>query len=171
MSFLLKTTTTTSPTTTLIKRIIASSPFITSTTTTSRKTMSALSRAGLPHLVGAATTTPKNNARVVVVGSPSINRFNNNTARGDRVRTYAFGARKAPKGQLPEREPTMGLDPENAQAKVQRRHFCICVRFQIRSFFSFFPGRDIFFELLRFFFFLSRSRAMTIDVDDTSHSR
>jgi len=124
MSFLVKTTTTTSPTTTLlIKRIIASSPFIasTTTTTTSRKTMSALShRAGLPsHLVCAATTTPKNNARVVVVGSPSINRFNNNTARGDQVRTYAFGARKAPKGQLPEREPTMGLDPENAQAKVQ----------------------------------------------------
>jgi len=123
MSFLVKTTTTTSPTTALlIERIIASSPFIasTTTTTTSRKTMSALSRAGLPsHLVCAATTTPKNNARVVVVGSPSINRFNINTARGDQVRTYAFGARKAPKGQLPEREPTMGLDPENAQAKVQ----------------------------------------------------
>jgi len=122
MSFLLKTTTTTSPTTALlIERFIPPSPFIASTTTTtSRKTMSALSRAGLPaHLVCAATTTPKNNARVVVVGSPSINRFNINTARGDQVRTYAFGARKAPKGQLPEREPTMGLDPENAQAKVQ----------------------------------------------------
>ncbi|CAL6286930.1 unnamed protein product [Bathycoccus prasinos] len=37
--------------------------------------------------------------------------------RGEQVRTFAFGARKAPKGQLPEREPNMGLDPENAQAK------------------------------------------------------
>lgn len=47
--------------------------------------------------------------------------------RGERVRTFAFGARKAPKGQLPEREPSMGLDPENAQAKVrqqrEREHF------------------------------------------------
>ena len=39
--------------------------------------------------------------------------------RGEQVRTFAFGARKAPKGQLPEREPNMGLDPENAQAKVR----------------------------------------------------
>ena len=42
--------------------------------------------------------------------------------RGERVRTFAFGARKAPKGQLPEREPSMGLDPENAQAKVRHTH-------------------------------------------------
>ena len=42
--------------------------------------------------------------------------------RGERVRTFAFGARKAPKGQLPEREPSMGLDPENAQAKVTHTH-------------------------------------------------
>ena len=42
--------------------------------------------------------------------------------RGERVRTFAFGARKAPKGQLPEREPSMGLDPENAQAKVKHTH-------------------------------------------------
>ena len=128
MSFLFKTTTTTSSTTTLIKRIFASSPFITSATTTSRKTMSALSRAGLPYLVGAATTTTPKRVVVGSPASPSINRFNNNNnnnniARGDQVRTYAFGARKAPKGQLPEREPNMGLDPENAQAKVRRRHF------------------------------------------------
>ena len=61
------------------------------------------------------------------VPAPSIRRTsagdkNNNKQdqrRGEQVRTFAFGARKAPKGQLPEREPNMGLDPENAQAKVR----------------------------------------------------
>jgi len=65
-------------------------------------------------------------SRAAVPAPPSIRRttgVNDNNKRdqrrGDRVRTFAFGARKAPKGQLPEREPNMGLDPENAQAKVR----------------------------------------------------
>merc|ERR1712072_235338 len=46
----------------------------------------------------------------------TLSKINDPTLRrGERVRTFAFGARKAPKGQLPEREPSMGLDPENAQ--------------------------------------------------------
>jgi len=58
----------------------------------------------------------------------TLSKINDPTLRrGERVRTFAFGARKAPKGQLPEREPSMGLDPENAQAKVrqqrEREHF------------------------------------------------
>ena len=58
------------------------------------------------------------------------------------MRTFAFGARKAPKGQLPEREPSMGLDPENAQAKVrhrererEREHFVIEKHFDLFFFF------------------------------------
>ena len=67
-------------------------------------------------------------SRAAVPAPPSIRRTsagdkNNNNRqdqrRGEQVRTFAFGARKAPKGQLPEREPNMGLDPENAQAKVR----------------------------------------------------
>ena len=66
-------------------------------------------------------------SRAVVRAPPSIRRTsagdNNDKqdqrVRGEQVRTFAFGARKAPKGQLPEREPNMGLDPENAQAKVR----------------------------------------------------
>jgi hypothetical protein len=68
-------------------------------------------------------------SRAAVPAPPSIRRTsagdkNNNNkqdqrVRGEQVRTFAFGARKAPKGQLPEREPNMGLDPENAQAKVR----------------------------------------------------
>ena len=66
-------------------------------------------------------------SRAAVRAPPSIRRTtgdNNNNkqdqrVRGEQVRTFAFGARKAPKGQLPEREPNMGLDPENAQAKVR----------------------------------------------------
>ncbi len=65
-------------------------------------------------------------SRAAVPAPPSIRRTagdkNNKQdqrVRGEQVRTFAFGARKAPKGQLPEREPNMGLDPENAQAKVR----------------------------------------------------
>ena len=64
-------------------------------------------------------------SRAAVPAPPSIRRTtgDNNKqdqrVRGEQVRTFAFGARKAPKGQLPEREPNMGLDPENAQAKVR----------------------------------------------------
>ena len=65
--------------------------------------------------------------------------------RGERVRTFAFGARKAPKGQLPEREPSMGLDPENAQAKVrqqrERESISIEKHFDLFFFFLSFVGR------------------------------
>lgn len=61
------------------------------------------------------------------------------------MRTFAFGARKAPKGQLPEREPSMGLDPENAQAKVrqqrERESISIEKHFDLFFFFLSFVGR------------------------------
>ena len=74
-----------------------------------------------------STRTMMSLSRAAVPAPPSIRRTsagdNNNKqdqrVRGEQVRTFAFGARKAPKGQLPEREPNMGLDPENAQAKVR----------------------------------------------------
>ena len=73
-----------------------------------------------------STRTMMSLSRAAVPAPPSIRRTSagdNNKqdqrVRGEQVRTFAFGARKAPKGQLPEREPNMGLDPENAQAKVR----------------------------------------------------
>ena len=73
-----------------------------------------------------STRTMMSLSRAAVPAPPCIRRttgVNDNNRRdrrrGDQVRTFAFGARKAPKGQLPEREPNMGLDPENAQAKVR----------------------------------------------------
>ena len=72
----------------------------------STRTMKPLSRAAVPAPPSIRRTTGDNNKQ-------------DQRVRGEQVRTFAFGARKAPKGQLPEREPNMGLDPENAQAKVR----------------------------------------------------
>ena len=74
----------------------------------STRTMMSLSRASVPAPSIRRTSAGDNN-----------NNRQDQRVRGEQVRTFAFGARKAPKGQLPEREPNMGLDPENAQAKVR----------------------------------------------------
>ena len=71
--------------------------------------MMSLSRASVP------APSPSSIRRTSV----NENNTQDQRVRGEQVRTFAFGARKAPKGQLPEREPNMGLDPENAQAKVR----------------------------------------------------
>ena len=74
----------------------------------STRTMMSLSRASVPAPSSIRRTSAGDN-----------NNKQDQRVRGEQVRTFAFGARKAPKGQLPEREPNMGLDPENAQAKVR----------------------------------------------------
>ena len=74
------------------------------------KTMMSLSRAAVPAPPSIRRTS---------AGDKNNNNRQDQRVRGEQVRTFAFGARKAPKGQLPEREPNMGLDPENAQAKVR----------------------------------------------------
>ena len=86
--------------------------------------------------------------------------------RGERVRTFAFGARKAPKGQLPEREPSMGLDPENAQAKVTHTHthtHTHTEHFVIEKHF------DLFFFFLSFWEIFSSSVERERERERTSH--
>ena len=90
--------------------------------------------------------------------------------RGERVRTFAFGARKAPKGQLPEREPSMGLDPENAQAKVRHTHTHTHTQRE-REHFVIEKHFDLFFFFLSFWEIFSSSveRERERERERTSH--
>jgi len=113
------------------------------------RAMSSSSSGMMPRPVSSMMGAPRGRASS---SSSSINakttfsKINDPTLRrGERVRTFAFGARKATKGQLPEREPSMGLDPENAQAKVrqqrERESISIEKHFDLFFFFLSFVGR------------------------------